>query len=173
MPNSHNKTHVTKTPDTSHIKNIDVTHEKSDVEIGGIARFVVGLTVLTVAVCLLMWGMFRLFNAEEAKQENQTKRSPMALKERERLPPEPRLQSAPAFGESLERATPEHQAKGEAPVAEDPNRPKDPLWEIQKVREQWNDVLEYGPVDQNGRRYGMPIEKAKEEILKQLPVKKQ
>ena len=35
-------------------------------------------------------------------------------------------------------------------------------------------VTSYGPVDQNGRRYGLPIEKAKEEILKQgLPVRGQ
>ena len=31
----------------------------------------------------------------------------------------------------------------------------------------------HGPIDQHGNRYGMPIEKAKEEVLKQLPVKKQ
>ena len=53
-------------------------------------------------------------------------------------------------------------------------QPKDPLLEIKILREHWNDVLENGPVDQNGKRYGMPIEKAKEEILKQgLPVRKQ
>ena len=35
-------------------------------------------------------------------------------------------------------------------------------------------MLKYGPVDQSGKRYGMPIEKAKEEILKRgLPVRKQ
>jgi len=35
-------------------------------------------------------------------------------------------------------------------------------------------VLEHGPMDQNGKRYGMPIEIAKEEILKQgLPVRPQ
>ena len=30
--------HVTETPDVSHIKNIDVTHEVSDVELRGIAQ---------------------------------------------------------------------------------------------------------------------------------------
>jgi hypothetical protein len=35
-------------------------------------------------------------------------------------------------------------------------------------------VLNNGPVDQTGKRYGMPIEKAKEEILKQgLSVREQ
>jgi len=43
------KPHITETPDTSYIKNIDVTHEVSDVYIGGIARFAVGLFILMVA----------------------------------------------------------------------------------------------------------------------------
>ena len=48
------------------------------------------------------------------------------------------------------------------------------LLEITKLREHWKDVLENGPVDQNGKRYGMPIEKAKEELLKQgLPARNQ
>jgi len=49
-----------------------------------------------------------------------------------------------------------------------------PLWEIKAVRDQWNDVLEHGPIDKDGKRYGMPIERAKEEILKQgLPARSQ
>ena len=45
------------------------------------------------------------------------------------------------------------------------------MWEIKALREQWTDVLANGPVDQNGNRYGMPIEKAKEEVLRQLAVR--
>ena len=53
-------------------------------------------------------------------------------------------------------------------------QPKDALYEINILRRHWSDVLANGPVDQSGKRYGMPIEKAKEEILKQgLPVRKQ
>jgi len=53
-------------------------------------------------------------------------------------------------------------------------QPKDALYEINILRRHWNDVLENGPVDQSGKRYGMPIEKAKEEILKQgFPVRGQ
>jgi hypothetical protein len=46
------------------------------------------------------------------------------------------------------------------------------MWEIKVLRQQWQNVLENGPVDQNGQHYGMPIERAKEEVLKQLPVRK-
>jgi len=166
---NHKTGHVTETPDVSYIKNVDVTHEASDVYIGGIARFVVGLTVLTIAVFILMWVLFRMF-------ETRTKEpppSPMAFSDQERLPPEPRLQGAPGFAEELEKQS----KPAEKPAADhvrEPGGPKDPLWEIQILRAHWQDVLEGGPIDQNGRRYGMPIEKAKEEILKQgLPVRKQ
>lgn len=165
------KPHITETPDTSYIKNVDVTHEVSDVYIGGIARFVLALVVLMVVSFVLMWAMFRVLQ----RQAVEAPRPPMALNEKERLPPEPRLQGAPGFAAELEKsaeaqkenkAEVSHEVKGALPV------PKDPLWEIRVVRNQWHDVLEKGPMDQNGQRYGMPIEKAKEEVLRQLEKKK-
>lgn len=91
--------HVTETPDVSHIKNVDVTHEASDVSVGGILKFVLGLTIFGIIVHVLMWGMFRFFNAQEATKE--PKQGPMAMTKEERLPPEPRLQAAPGFGVKL------------------------------------------------------------------------
>jgi hypothetical protein len=158
------KGHVTETPDVSYIKNVDVTHEVSDVYISGIAKFVVALSILMIASFLLMWGMFRVFDARVKEPQ----RSPMALSDKERLPPEPRLQGAPGFGEGLEKTATTESGKIGAG-----NQPKSPVWEIKAVRDQWNDVLEHGPIDKDGKRYGMPIERAKEEILKQgLPVRK-
>lgn len=93
--NGHERLHVTETPDVSHIKNLDVTHEASDVSVSGVAKFVLALTVLCVVVFVLMWGMFRLLNAQEAQKEPPA--GPMAMKPDERLPPEPRLQAAPGF----------------------------------------------------------------------------
>ena len=163
------KEHVTETPDTSYIKNVDVTHEVSDVYVGGIAKFVVALTILMVASFVLMWALF----VSLEKTATDPPRSPMA---EERLPPEPRLQGAPGFAEELDKAAaaakekePEtsHETKAGAPA------PKDPLWEINVLRKHWDDVLENGPADKDGKRYGMPIEKAKEEVLKQLPVREQ
>jgi hypothetical protein len=63
--NGHGRLHVTETPDVSHIKNLDVTHETSDVSVSGVAKFVAGLTVLCAVVFVLMWGMFRFINALE------------------------------------------------------------------------------------------------------------
>jgi hypothetical protein len=90
---------VTETPDVSHIKNLDVTHEGSDVSVSGVAKFVMALTALCVVVFVLMWGMFRLLNAQETEKEPPA--GPMAMKPDERLPPEPRLQAAPGFGVKL------------------------------------------------------------------------
>src|SRR6266550_3469946 len=174
MSDSKHRDHVTETPDVSYIQNVDVTHETSDVYVSGIVKFLLGLSVLTIPTFLLTWGLFRAFQ----NQATETPRSPMAQTEKDRLPPEPRLQGAPGFAEDLEKTTavkkeevaPAH-AAGPATTVGEP-LPKDPLYEIKILRGYWNDVLENGPVDQNGRRYGMPIEKAKEEMLKQgLPVR--
>ena len=167
------KGHVTETPDTSHIKNVDVTHETSDVQVGSIAKFVVGLFVLTVATYVVLWGMFVFLERNELKIEQQHPRPPMALSGDERMPPEPRLQSAPGFGAKLEHEAASSAEKHEAKPTPSPS-PKDPLWEIDVLNKQWRDTLEHGPVDEHGKRYGMPIEKAKEEVLKQgLPVREQ
>jgi len=169
MKSSKHNEHVTETPDVPYVTNVDVAHETSDVRIGGIAKFVVGLSILLIVTFLLMWGIFR--RLESAEKESP--RSPMALSDKERLPPEPRLQGAPGFGESLEKP-----ANAQDEIAKTPGgalrNPKSPLWEINELRNQWNKILENGPVDQNGKPFGMPIEEAKEEILKQgLPVRSQ
>src|SRR5687768_15255139 len=152
---SNGKKHVTETPDVSHIKNVDVTYEHSDVSIGGILKFIIGLLVMAVAVHFLMWGMFKALDAQEEKTDPE--RGPMALTEKERLPPGPRLQAAPGYtveGQNLELQAPEA--------------------ELKIVQEKWRDVLEKGPVDEKGQRYGMPIEEAKKKIVEQgLPVREQ
>lgn len=170
MSNSKHNGHVTETPDVAYIKNVDVTHEVSDVHVSGIAKFVVGLFILMVASFFLMWALFGAF---ESKIKD-TPTSPMALTQNERLPPEPRLQGAPGFAEQIGKTAQTGQKEESSPARGGDALPKDPLWEIKILREHWKDVLEHGPVDQSGKRYGMPIEQAKEEILKQgLPARKQ
>ena len=175
MNDSKPKDHVTETPDVSYIKNVDVTHETSDVQVGSIAKFVLGLLVLTIVTHVALWGLFLAFERTEALREIEKPRSRMAPTGEDRLPPEPRLQGAPGFAEELGKKS--KAGKTEEPDkkhSEDSGKPKDPLWEIKILREQWNEVLEQGPIDQNGQRYGMSIEKAKEELLKQgLPVRGQ
>ncbi|MFY9621953.1 MAG: hypothetical protein WAM70_08885 [Pyrinomonadaceae bacterium] len=169
MAERDHKMHVTETPDTSHIKNIDVTHEKSDVDVGSIAKFVIALLVLTIATHIGLWGMFRLLQKQETEKEQTQHRSPLAPTADERQPPEPRLQGAPGFAESLEKAAPgQHEERKFQTANKGFDTPKDPLWEIRVLRKQWNHVLEHGPTDEHGQRFGLPIEQAKEEVLKQL-----
>jgi hypothetical protein len=92
--------HVSEIPDVSYIKNVDVTHEASDVSVSGLLKFVLALTVMTILVAVLMWGLFRFFYQQEDQKEPPA--GPMAMSKDERLPPEPRLQSAPGFGVKLE-----------------------------------------------------------------------
>ena len=169
----HEKLHITETPDTSHIMNIDVTHEKSDVDVGSIAKFVIGLLVLTIATHIALWGMFRMLQKYETDKEQVEHRSPLAPSAEERRPPEPRLQSAPGFAQSLEKAAPgQHEERQIQTVNKGFDTPKDPLWEIKVLRKQWDHVLEHGPTDEHGQRFGMPIEQAKEEVLKQMEKQK-
>ena len=175
MSDSKPKDHVTETPDVSYIKNVDVTHETSDVQVGSIVKFVLGLLVLTIVTHVALWGLFLAFERTEALREIEKPRSRMALSDKERLPPEPRLQGAPGFAEELgKKSEPVKTEESPAKHVDESGKPKDPLWEIKVLRQQWTEVLEKGPIDQNGQRYGMSIEKAKEEILKQgLPVRGQ
>ena len=125
--NGHDSRHATQTPDVSHIKNLDVMHEADDVSVSSVLKFVVGLTVLSAAVFVLMWGMFRLLNAQETEKE--PKAGPMAMTEQERLPPLPRLQAAKGFEVKLEN--------GETVNLEN----KEPEAEYRVLREQWDHRL--------------------------------
>ena len=91
--------HQTETPDVSHIRNVEVEHEMSDVSVSGVATFVGVLTITTIVIALGMWMLFRYFDRQAAKERQP---GPMALSQKERLPPEPRLQAAPGFEVTLE-----------------------------------------------------------------------
>jgi len=144
------KLHITETPDVSHIKNLDVTHEASDVSVGGILKFVVGLTIFAVVVHVLTWGMFRLLKAQEEKEPSP---GPMAMTEQERLPPQPRLQAATGFGVKLEN--------GEWINLEN----REPEAEYRVLLGEWQQVLSGGLKDQSGQVVGMPIEAAMQKVL--------
>jgi len=142
--------HRTETPDVSHIRNVEVTHETSDINVRGVLTFVVVLTICTAAVAAGMWLLFRYFAAQEAKQP---KAGPMALRQEERLPPEPRLQAAPGFRVVLENG----QEIGLGRAA--------PQTEYRLLREQWEENLRTGLKDQSGNVVGMPINDAIDKVL--------
>jgi hypothetical protein len=150
--NGHDPRHVTETPDVSHIKNLDVTHEASDVSVSGIAKFVLGLTVLGVVVFVSMWGLFRFLDTQE--EEKAPKPGPMAMSPQERLPPDPRLQAAPGFGVKLEN--------GEWV----PLEKREPESEYRVLREQWERDLKCSMEPASSVRAGcVPIDQAMQKVL--------
>jgi hypothetical protein len=142
--------HKTETPDVSHIRNEEVTHERSDINVGGVATFVAALTITTAMVCVGMWLLFRYFNAQEAKAPQP---GPMALQQSERLPPEPRLQAAPGFEVKLQDGQIEKLGL------------KAPQAEYRVLREQWDHALRGDLKDQSGNPIGIPIEQAMKQVV--------
>jgi hypothetical protein len=70
-----------------------VGHEKSDVSISGIVKFAIGLAVVAGLVHLGLWGLFRFFEAREAKRDQPV--PPMVAASLRRTPREPRLERDP------------------------------------------------------------------------------
>jgi len=143
--------HKTETPDVSHIRNVEVTHEPSDVSVSGVLVFVVVLTIATAAVCVGMGLLFKYFNAEEAKAPQP---GPMAFTEKnDRLPPEPRLQAAPGFAITTEDGQRQNLERGI------------PQAEYRVLRQQWEENLKTGLKDQSGKVVGMPIDAAIDKVV--------
>ena len=141
--------HKTETPDVSHIRNVEVTHERSDVSVIGVAAFVVVLTVAAVVIHVGVWLLFRYFNAQEAKQPAP---GPMALTQSERLPPEPRLQAAPGFGVKLQ----------DGQTADLKLKP--PQAEYRVLRDEWERELRGELKDESGNT-PIPIDQAMKQVV--------
>lgn len=143
--------HKTETPDVSHIRNPEVSHETSDVNVRGVMTFVIVLTIATIVVAIGIRVLFGFFDQQEVKE--QPKPGPMALTGKERLPPEPRLQSAPGFEVTLESGK-KINLERSAPQSE-----------YRALRRQWEENLKTGLKDQSGNVVGMPIEEAMKKIV--------
>lgn len=144
--------HKTETPDVTHIRNVEVTHETSDINVRGVLAFVVALTIATATVSAGMWLLFRYFNAQEVREA--PRRGPMAVTSKEeRLPPEPRLQAAPGFGVELPDGHTEALEK------------KAPQAEYRVLKDQWERALNGELKDQSGNTLGMPINQAMQQIV--------
>lgn len=128
-------------------------YEQNILGFRGIIYFGVGLLLLIVITFALMWALLRVFADDAAKNAAPT--HPLMLNERERLPPEPRLQLAPGWG--VETANgPTNLELGQ------------PGSEYIEVRKQWDDQWKNGVRDpKTGVTSMLPIEQAKEKVLEQ------
>ncbi|HKC63925.1 MAG TPA: hypothetical protein VKB86_09820 [Pyrinomonadaceae bacterium] len=141
------------TPDVSHIQNPDVSHEASDVNVRSIIIFAGGLLLFGIIVHILMLLMFNFMEKRAERDEAAHTRGPMAITEKEMLPPEPRLQLAPGFGvglgESKERIN---------------LQLKEPQAEYKELRKIWDDELQGKPDPRTGKA-SMPIDEAMKKIV--------
>jgi hypothetical protein len=71
----------------------DLHHEESDVNFGGILAFGAGLIVVCMAASLIVFVLFKYFEAHEA--HSVPVEYPLAAGQGNRVPPEPRLQVNP------------------------------------------------------------------------------
>ena len=151
--------HTDKTARHSNGAGADIGNELSELRIGAIVWFLIGLTAATVVVFLLMAGLFHALNSGEQRKEG--KASPLAG-ERQKLPPEPRLQLAPSSVEQIENKQP-------------PNLKQDnPLQEMKRLREEEDSKLNsYGWADEKAGVVRIPIDEAKKLLLeKGIPTRK-
>lgn len=142
--------HQTETPDVSHIRNVEVTHERSDISVSGVGTFVAALTVATIIISIGIYFLFGYFNAQE---ERAPAPGPMALNQNERLPPEPRLQVAPGFEIKLQDGHTEALNL------------KPPQAEYRVLRDEWEKALRGELRDQSGKPVAMPIEQAMKQVV--------
>lgn len=127
-----------------------VGHEPVELNVAPVVWFLIGLGVATVLIFLLITG---LFNALQSKEEKSAGAESPLAGERQKLPPEPRLQLAPSSVEQLE--------------GKPPNLKEDhPLAEMKRLREEEDRVLKsYGWVDTDQGIARIPIEEAKKRLL--------
>ena len=131
----------------------DVGHEISNVRVGGIAWFVIALTVGVVFIGWLIAAVVNTFEGREKKAELEARPSPFAA-ERAKLPPEPRLQLAPNSEQQIDQNA-------------GPNlKTQHPLEEMRELRNSWDEQLNsYGWVDEASGVARIPIDEAKKLLL--------
>lgn len=128
-------------------------YEQNLIGLRGIIYFGVGLFLLIVVTFGLMWALQNVMedNAVETKDE----KSPMALKEEERLPPEPRLQVAPGFG--VDNQTGRVNLELNAPQSE-----------YRELYKEWVEIWEKGQKDEKTNTViSLPIDEAKKRFLEE------
>jgi hypothetical protein len=98
-----------------------------------------------------MWVLLGVF--ESSTERERASQNPMMMTEKERLPPEPRLQLAPGFGVETRKGF----------VNLELSVPQSEYWVLRK---EWADLLEHGTKDEaTGTVVSLPIAEAKEKLI--------
>ena len=132
---------------------LDKPYESNTIGLRGIIIFAVGLFLLIVITFALMW-VLEVQLENRAKETIDTK-NPMAMSEKENLPPEPRIQGAPGFGV-------------DGPNGRINLELTDPHSEYRELRKIWEkEWLEGQKNQQTGTVVTLPIKDAKKKFLEQ------
>ena len=128
-------------------------YEQNIIGLKGVFYFGIGLILLIIITFALMWALLNVFE-DDAKTDKGVS-GPMAISEFERLPPEPRLQSAPGFGVES------HDGRVNLELRE-------PQAEYRELEKQWAELWEHGAKDEKtGAVSSLPVDLAKEKFLEQ------
>ncbi|MDQ3042336.1 MAG: hypothetical protein M3R11_08190 [Acidobacteriota bacterium] len=132
----------------------DRTYETNLIGLRGIIYFGVGLFLLIVITFGLMF--FLLNVMEDQAKESKDETNPMMMTDRERLPPEPRLQAAPGFGVESDQG---------GRLNMELRAPQSEYWELER---QWEKLWAEGQQDpKTGTIITLPIEEAKQKLLQE------
>ncbi len=138
----------------STVADLDKAYEPNEIGLKGIFSFAIGLFLLIVITFGLMWAFLNVLK-DQAKTENAESKNPMGMSDKERLPPEPRLQAAPGFGVDSEKGRVNLELQM-------------PQAEYNELKKQWDHVWERGRKDEKtGMVMVMPIEEAIDKLLTQ------
>jgi hypothetical protein len=133
----------------------DKPYEQNLIGMRGIVYFGIGLFLLIVVTFGLMWALQNVM--EDYAHETKDQKSPLALGEQERLPPEPRLQAAPGFGV-------------DGPNGRVNLELRAPQSEYRVLHQQWEKEWTEGQRDaKTGTVVTLPIEEAKKKMLESNP----
>jgi|ERR1043166_3714901 hypothetical protein len=134
---------------------LNIPYEQNEIQLKGILGFGVGLFLLIVITFGLMWAL--LGTLRDWWKVPDSEKNPMVMTDREKLPPEPRLQLAPGFGVEAERGRVNLELMA-------------PASEYRELRKGWEDMWKHGLKDEKtGTMTVMPIEMAKQKFLAQNP----
>jgi hypothetical protein len=136
---------------------LDKPYEQNVIGVKGITYFASGLVLLIVVTFGLMWVLLD-FVLEEDARANKFSDNPMKMSEKDRLPPEPILQSAPGFGVT----GPDGRVNMEL---------REPQAEYRELKKIWDEQIKNGQKDAaTGTVVTMPIDTAIDKLLTQ-PIK--
>ena len=132
----------------------DRTYETNLIGLRGIIYFGIGLFLLIVITFGLMFFLQNVM--EDQAKESKDNTNPMMMTDRERLPPEPRLQAAPGYGVESEQG---------GRVNLELRAPQSEYWELER---QWERQWAEGQTDpKTGTVITLPIDEAKRKLLQE------